>query len=121
MNGLAIIEKTDTETKGFFIDQDTIECARQNAKVKKRIAQAEAAKRKEDQGLRKIAKAEAKRKAYNRNTIKTVLFHGGICGAAIWLGTAGMVHPAIWIPAAIIHLCTVCVRCGEWFGRVGRK
>lgn len=121
MNGLAIIEKSDTETKGFFIDQDAIECARLNALIKKRIAQKEAAKRKKEQALRNIAKAEAKRKAYNLKTIKTVLLHGGICGAVIWLGTAGMVHPAIWIPAAIIHLCAACVRCGIWFGRVAKK
>lgn len=121
MNGLAIIEKTDTKINGVFIDQDTIECARLNAYTKKHLAQAEAAKRKAYLARRKAEKAEARRKAYNMKTVKTILIHGGICGASIWAGAAGMVHPGIWIPVALFGLCAVCVRCGAWFGRAGKK
>ena len=121
MNGLAIIEKTDTETKGFFIDQDAIECARLNALTKKRIAHAEAVKRKADQTRRKAEKAaekaEARRKAYNLNTAKHILIHSGIIGAVAWAGTAGMIHPAICIPVGLFCLCAVCVRLGAWFGK----
>lgn len=119
-NGLAIIEKTDTKTKGFFIDQDTIEFARLNANTKKRIAQAEAEQRMANHNRRKAEKAEAKRKAYNMNTAKHILIHGGICGAVVWLGTAGLIYPAIWIPVSMFCLCAVCVRLGTWFGRVAK-
>jgi hypothetical protein len=119
MNGIAIIEKTDTETKGFFIDQEAIEFARLNAYTKKRIAQAEAAKRKKEQALRKIAKAEAKRKAYNLNTIKHILIRCGIIGAVAWAGMAGMIHPIIAIPVGMFCICTACLRLGAWFGKNG--
>ena len=120
MNGLAIIEKTETQTRGFFIDQDTNECARLNAQTKKRIAQNEAATRQANIAQRKADKAEAKRKAYRINTTKNILIHGGICGAVVWAGTAGMVHPGIWIPVAIIQLCGACIRLGALFGRGGK-
>lgn len=121
MNGLAIIEKTDTETKGFFIDQDTIECARLNTLIKKRIAHAESVKRKADQTRRKVEKAEARRKAYNLNTVKHILLHCGIIGAVTWAGTAGMIHPIICVPVSLFCLCAACVRLGAWFGRGEKK
>lgn len=117
MNGLAIIQKTDTETKGFFIDQDTIEFAQLNAQTKKRIANAEAMKRKDDFNRRKAERAEAQRKAYNLNTAKHILIHGGIIGAMAWAGTAGMIHPYICIPVALFSLCAACLRFGAWIGR----
>lgn len=121
MNGLAIIEKTDTETNSVFIDQDVIECARLNALINKRIAHAKAVKRKADQTRRKAERAEARRKAYNLNTIKHILIDGGIIGAVAWAGTAGMIHPAICITVGLICLCAGCLRFGAWFGRVAKK
>lgn len=118
--GLAIIEKTDTETKGFYIDQDALECARLYARTKKRLANAEAVRRKAEQDRRKAERAEAKRKAYNQNTVKRILIYGGMIGAVTWAGTAGMIHPAICIPVAIICLCAACLRLGAWFGREGK-
>lgn len=115
--GLAIIEKTDTETKGFYIDQDALEFARQNAMTKKRIAHAEAVQRKAEQTRRKNERAEARRKAYNLNTVKHILIHTGIIGAVTWAGTAGMIHPVVCIPVSIFCLCAACVRLGAWFGR----
>ena len=117
MNGLAIIEKNETGTTGIIIDQDTIECARLNARIQKRIAQNEANERKAQLAQQKVAKAEARRKAFNRKTIKSLILHGGICGAVIWLGFAGMAHPVICIPVALYCLCAACVRLGAWLGR----
>lgn len=117
MNGLAIIEKTDTETKGFFIDQDALEFARQNAKVSKRIDEAAKAKQEADRTRRKAEKVEAQRKAYTMHTAGYVLSRMAVCGAVTWAGTAGMIHPAICIPVALYFLCTACVKLGAWFGR----
>lgn len=119
--GLAVIERTDTATRGFFIDQDTIEFARLNADTKKRIAHAEAVRRMDDLNRRKAEKEKAQRKAYNLNTVKRILIHGGIIGAVVWAGTAGMIHPAICIPVALFCLCAVCLRLGAWFGRGAKK
>ena len=119
--GLAIIEKTETETKGIFIDQETIEHARINALVKKRIAKAEADQREEDRNRRKAEKAEARRKAYNIDTIKHLLIDGGIIGAVTWAGLAGMAHPAICIPVGLFCLCGACLRLGQWLGRAAKK
>lgn len=125
MNGLAIIEKTDTETKGFYIDQDALECARLYARTKKRLDHAEAVRRKAEQTRLKAEKAESRRKAYNKaynlNTFKHILIHGGIIGAVTLAGTAEMIHPYICIPVGLFCLCAACLRLGAWFGRVVKK
>lgn len=131
MNGLAVIEKTDTETKGFFIDQDALECARQNAKVSKRLdeaakakqkafAEAEKAKHEADRKRRKAEKAEARRKVYTVRTAGFVLSRMAICAAITWAGTAGMIHPFIYIPVALFCLCAACLRLGTLFGRAAK-
>ena len=43
--GLAVIEKNDTETKGFYIDQDALEFARMNAKLDKQRKELEKARK----------------------------------------------------------------------------
>ena len=118
--GLAIIEKTDTETKGFYIDQDALEFARLYNRTKKNIAHAEAVQRKAEQSRKKAEKDEAKRKAYNRNTTKHILIYSGIIGAVAWAGTAGMIHPVIGIPVSVFCLCAACLRLGAGLGRVGK-
>lgn len=115
--GLAIIEATDTETKVFFIDQDVLECARLNALTKKRLAKAEAKQREAAKNRRRAEKAEARRKAYTVKTIKTVCACCGACGAVVWAGTAGLVHPIIFIPVGLICLCAACLRLGVWLGK----
>lgn len=116
MNGLAIFEKTDTETKGVFIDQDTIESARQNARVRKRIEDAEENARIAYEKHRKTARAEAKRKVILRKTVMSVLVHSAICGTVAIAGLAGMIHPIICVPVCLYCLCTACVRLGALLG-----
>lgn len=118
--GVAIIERDDTKTNAVFIDHEVIEFARLHALTKKRIAKAKADQHNKSRILRREAKAEAEKKAYNRKTIKSILIHSGIFVGAVWVGLAGLVHPFIWISAAIIHLCTACLYFGAWFGRKAR-
>ena len=120
-NGLAIIEKTDTETKGFYIDQDALEFARMNARTNKRIAKAEAENREAERQNRKAEKVAAWRKAYTLKTVGYILTDCAVCGAVAWAGMAGMIHPIISIPVSIFCLCIACVRFGSWFGRLARK
>ena len=115
--GLAIIEVNEAETRSIFIDKDALECARLNARTKKRLAHAEAVRCKAEHDNRKKERAEARRKAYNLNTVKHLLIYGGMIGAVTWAGTAGMIHPAICIPVSLICLSGACLRLGAWFGR----
>ena len=119
-NGLAIIEKTDTETKGFYIDQDALEFARMNAKLDKQRNETEKAQKKVARKNSKAAKAKAKRKAYTMKTIGYILANCATCGAVAWAGMAGMIHPIIAIPVSIFCLCVACVRFGAWFGKVAK-
>ena len=119
--GLMVIERNDTETKGFYIDQDALECARFNAKVNKRIAEAKKAKQEAERKHRRAEAAKAKRKAYTMHTAKAVLFRLAVCTALVWAGTAGMIHPLIYIPVALISLCAACLRLGALFGKVVAK
>ena len=116
MNGLAIIEKTDTETRGVYIDQETIEEARLNARVKMRIAEAEANAKLAYEKRQKAERAEAKRKARVRANIKYLVTHGAICGAVGWAWWAGMVNPIVCIPVMLYCLCASCVKLGAWLG-----
>jgi hypothetical protein len=118
--GIAIISVAETGTQSVFIDQDVIECARLNAKTKKRIAKAEARQREIQHKARATKKANDRRKAYRINAIKHLAIHAATCGAVIWLGLSGLVSPAICIPVAVFHLCGACVRLGAWFGRGAR-
>lgn len=116
MNGLAIIEKTDTDTRCVVIDQDTIECAQINARVRKRIEEAEENARIAYENERKNAKREAKRKAYVRASIKYLASHGAVFGGVAWAWWAGMIHPLVCIPVMLYCLCANCVRLGAWLG-----
>lgn len=119
--GLAVIESTDTETKGFFIDQDALEFARLNAKLDKQRNEAEKAQKKDACKKSKAAKAKAQRKAYTIKTACYILANCAVCAATGWAGIAGLIHPIIAIPVSIFCLCVACVRFGAWFGRVMNK
>lgn len=69
----------------------------------------------------KAEKAEARRKAYAVKSVVSIAALGVLSGALVWAGSSEMIHPTIWIPAAIVCLCSACVRLGMWFGRVARK
>lgn len=115
-NGIAILEKTDTGASGFFVDQYTIELSRLNAITQQRIDKAEAERRKAAHNRRMAEKEEAKFNAYTLHTIKYILVRTGIVLATMWGGTAGIVHPAIWLFITLYCLCAVCVKLGAWFG-----
>lgn len=119
-NGLAIIEKTDNHTKGFYIDQDALEFARLNARTNKRISKAEEENREANRQCRNAEKMAARRKAYTLKTIGYILTNCAVCGAVAWAGMAGMIHPIISIPVSIFCLCVACVRFGAWFGKVAK-
>jgi hypothetical protein len=118
--GLAVIETTDTETKGFFIDQDALEFARLNAKLDKQRMENEKAQKKAACKQSKAAKAKAQRKAYTLKTFGYILANCAVCGAVVWAGIAGLIHPIISIPVSVLCLCVACVRFGAWFGRVAK-
>lgn len=111
--GMAIIERDEVQTKSVFIDHETIEFARQNARTKKRIADAKVAKRKAE-------KEKARRMAYAKKIISHILFSCAVCGGVTLAGMAGLVAPIIWILGGGISLCAACTWCGVLFGKVVR-
>lgn len=115
-NGLAIIEVNDTGTKSFYIDQDALECARLNAKTKKRIAKAEQIQREATQQRRKAEKLEAKRRKYNVRSICYILSRCAFSLAATWATWAGLIHPMVSVPVITFFLCAACLRLGTWIG-----
>ena len=114
--GLAIIEVNDTETKGFYIDQDALEFSRLNAKTKQRVDDAEKRKQNTEQCNNRAEKANAQRKAFILKTLCRILFNTAVCGGVAWAGAVGMVHPIISIPVSVLCLCAACVRLGAWIG-----
>ena len=119
--GLAVVEVNDTETKGFFIDQEALEFARINSKLDKQRKEVEKAQKKVACKNSKAAKAKAQRKAYTLKTFGYILANCIACGAVTWAAIGGLIHPIISIPVSIFCLCVACVRFGAWFGRVMNK
>lgn len=119
--GLAIIEVTDTETRGFFVDQEAVEMARLSSAIKRNREKHEAERRVADRNRRRAEKAEARRKAYNLNTVFYILIRCVICAAVVWAGMARLIHPVIFIPVSLFCLCAACLRLGEWIGRNGNR
>lgn len=119
-NGLAIIEKTDTETRGCFIEEEILELEMLNARSNKRMAE-EAEQREADHRRKMAEKEAARRKAYKIESIKYIILRFAVLGGVVWAGTAGMIHPYIFIPVALFCLCAACLRIGEWFGRGWKK
>lgn len=68
----------------------------------------------------KAEKAKARRKAYTVKSIFSVSAFAVLSAAFLAAGTEEMIHPTIWIPAAIACLCAACVRFGVWFGRMAK-
>lgn len=112
MNELAIIEKTE----GVFIDQETIECARLNARVKKHIEEAEAKAKVAYEKHLKAERAEKKRQEYNRKSIKCIASFGAVCVGLGMAWAAGWINPILCIPTMLFCLCASCVRLGAWLG-----
>lgn len=119
-NGLAIIEKTDTETRGFYIDQDALEFSRQNAKVNKRLSKVAEEKKLMERKCRKASAANAKRKHYTASAVRAILGRSAICAALVWAGSVGVVHPAIAVPVSLGFLCATFLRLGVLIGKVGK-
>lgn len=130
--GLAIMEVNDAETKAIFIDQDAVEFARMNLRIKKRVARAEQAQKiaednrrkaekAADDNRRKAEKAEENRRAYNMATVKYLLPRFAIIGIMAWGLVAGLIHPFVSIPLILICLCTASARIGAWRGHSRKK
>lgn len=120
-NGIAILEKTEAGTNGFFVDQYTIELSRLNALTQQRIDKAEAERRKAAHNRRMAEREEARFNAYTLHMIKYILVRTGVVLAAMWGGMDGIIHPAIWLFITLYCLCAVCVKLGAWFGRAVKR
>ena len=119
--GMAIIEVNDTETKGFYIDQEALEFSRQNAKVNKRMSNAAKDQKAAERKTRREEAAKAKRKAYTKDTIKYVAVRAFITAALAAAVTADWASLYLFIPVFIICLSSACLRLGAWFVRGAKK
>lgn len=119
--GMAIIEVNDTETKGFYIDQDALEFSRQNAKVNKRMSNAAKDQKAAERKIRREEAAKAKRKAYTKDTIKYVAVRAFITAALAAAVTVDLASLYLFIPVFIICLSSACLRLGAWFVRGAKK
>ena len=115
--GLAIIEMDEVETRAVFIDRETLEFARQNAKTAKNIAKAEAKHRRLVRKFKAQKRANDRKKAFDFETLKRVLTHSGVIGGMAWAVMSGLIHPIIGVPIALYSLCAACLRIGTWFGK----
>ena len=109
-NGLAIIEVSDSQTRSVFIDQEALECARLNARIKKRV-------NKQRVVAKKCYTAYAKRRKRIAKTAVHVLLCTAVCVGVSLAGGAGLIAPVIWIPIGLLCICGACVRLGACFGR----
>lgn len=129
MNGVAVIDVSENETRGFFFDRELVDFARLNAAIRKNRKKAEDEQRVADQ--KRIKKEKADQKAHNRlikwrvYTVKTfgsIIGRAAVVGGAIWTMMAELVNPLVAIPVAAFFLATACLKFGAWYGRaISRK
>ena len=119
--GMAIIEVNDTETKGFYIDQDALEFSRQNAKVNKRINTAAKDQKAAERKKRRAEAVKAQRRAYNLATFKFIANRVAVTTALGFAVAEGLASPYIFIPVAVFCLATACLRLGAWMERGAKK
>lgn len=95
--------------------ENTVAAENQAAKI---IRQAEEYDKRESI---KAEKAKARRKAYTVKSFVSVIALLALSAAVAWAGQTEMMHPTIWIPAALVCLCAASLRLGAWFGRMAKK
>ena len=100
------VKSTGAELRAVWFDKEALECNRLNARTKHRLAMIKKAK--ED-------KANFKREM-ERNANR-ILFDALVSGAVSVAGGCGLIHPALWVPIAIISACAACVRLGVWLSK----
>lgn len=119
--GIAILEVNEAETKAVYIDQDFVDFARMNARIKKRVEGAEKVQKVAANNRRKAEKAEEKRRAYNMASVKYLLTRSAVIGAMAWGCVAGLIHPLVSAAVILICLCTASARIGAWRGHSRKK
>lgn len=104
------VKSTGAELTAVWFDKDAVECNRLNARTKHRLAMIERAKQQRIEFRREMER--------NANRI---LVDAVIAGAVSVAGGCGLIHPALWVPIAILSACAACVRLGVWLSKaVGR-
>lgn len=130
--GIAILEVNEAEAKAVYFDQDFVDFARMNARIKKRVARAERAQKEAERAQKEAEnnrckvekaaeKAEAQRRAYNMATVKYLLTRFAIIGIMAWGLAVGLIHPFVSVPLILICLCTASARIGAWRGHSRKK
>lgn len=120
----AIIDQTDNQEAAEFenLNARAQENHEHNVAMQDQAARIiREAEEEAEKAFIKEEKAKARRKAYTVKSVVSVAALAVLSGAVCAAGTVGMIHPAIWIPAALVCLCAACVRFGAWFGRAARK
>ncbi len=108
--GLITVKSTGAEMRAIFFDKEVLECARLNMRTKRRLEMRQKAKEEKVRFKREMEK--------NANR---VLFDILLGGAVAFAGATGLIHPALWVPVAVIALCAACVRLGMWLGKAAKK
>lgn len=109
-NGLMTIEKTGEQMKAVFIDQDVLECARLNMRIKKRVGKYE-----------KVRKTKARYRKRMERTANKIIAEAGLGLAVAVFGSVGMIHTYLWCPISIICLCVASLHLGAMLGKVGKR
>lgn len=106
-NGLMTIEKTDDKMKAVFFDQDVLECARLNMRIRKRTGKYE-----------KVCKEKVRNRKRMEKAAKRILAEALFGLVVAFAGSVGKITPDIWLPVSIISLCVACLHLGAWLGKV---
>lgn len=121
MNGLTIIECSETGTTAAMIEQETLDFYRQNARAKKHRAEVARKEKQEAADRRKATEAKAQHKAYNRATVKTLLLCFAVAAFAVCGCAFDLIHPGLALPIALASLLIGSERLGEWRGKHRNK
>lgn len=128
MNGVAVIDVNEHETKTIFFDREIVEFAQLNSKIKKNRKRNEDKIKDRNKKIMEETERKNKEKARRQaNKIKwrvytTEVFTSIICNfiliaAVIWIAFVDLVSPFVAVPVIAYLFAKSCTKFGIWFAR----
>lgn len=128
MNGVAVIDVNEHETKTIFFDREIVEFAQLNSKIKKNRKRnedkikdrnkkiMEETERKNKEKARRQAN-KIKWRVYTKDVFTSIICNFILIAAVIWITFVDLVSPFVAVPVIAYFFAKSCTKFGIWFAR----
>jgi len=132
MNGVAVIDVNEHETKTIFFDREVVEFAQLNSKIKKNRKRNEDKIKSRNKKIMEETERKNKEKAkerasqvkwrvYTTKTFTSILCSFILIAAVIWVAFVDLVSPFVAVPVIAYFFSKSCTKFGIWFARASAR